>query len=90
MSKRSAALLTQALKLSAKERLELAEEILASVGPSASDADPASDEELAKELNRRHEEFLRDPSVGVPWDEVKRLTRIRVPRGGLISPTRGR
>jgi putative addiction module component (TIGR02574 family) len=35
---------------------------------------PESDQaeaELAAELDRRHAEFLRDPTVAIPWEEVK-------------------
>jgi putative addiction module component (TIGR02574 family) len=77
MSKRTAALLTEALKLSEKERATLAEGILESLDDCSSEIDSMSDEELTAELNRRHEEFLRDPSVGIPLDEVKRITRIK-------------
>jgi putative addiction module component (TIGR02574 family) len=77
MSKRTAALLAEAMKLSDKERAKLAEGILESLDNDTSDIDSMSDEEFTEELNRRHEEFLRDPSVGIPLDEVKRITRIK-------------
>ena len=35
-----------------------------------------SDEEFKAELDLRHEELMRDQSVGVPWEEVKQMTKI--------------
>jgi putative addiction module component (TIGR02574 family) len=75
MSERAATLLAEALKLSEEERVALADELYASLNDEP-DIDSMSDEEFARELERRHQEFLRDPSVGVPLEEVKRLTRI--------------
>jgi putative addiction module component (TIGR02574 family) len=77
MSKKSAALLAEALKLSRKERAKLAKELWESLDESPVDINLMSDEEFARELNRRHEEYLRDPSVAIPLEEVKRLTQIR-------------
>jgi putative addiction module component (TIGR02574 family) len=75
MSERVTALLTEALKLSEGERAALADQLYDSLD-AGSDIDSMTDEEFARELNRRHEECLRDPSVGVPLEEVKRLTKI--------------
>lgn len=75
MSERAATLLAEALKLSEEERAALADQLYESLDV-ASDVDSMTDEEFARELDRRHQEFLRDPSVGVPMDEVKRLTKI--------------
>jgi putative addiction module component (TIGR02574 family) len=75
MSERSTALLAEALKLSEDERAELADQLYASLDEEP-DIDSMSDEEFAQELERRHQEFVKDPSVGVPMEEVKRLTRI--------------
>jgi putative addiction module component (TIGR02574 family) len=73
MSDRAANLLAEALKLTEDERAELAEGLLESLdGPPPSDIDRMSDDEFAAELERRHQEFLSDPSVGIPWEEVKR------------------
>jgi putative addiction module component (TIGR02574 family) len=76
MSKRYTDLLTEALKLSEDERAELAHELLDSLAANPPDVDAVSEEEFKAELDRRHEEFLGDPSVGVPWEEVKRMTTI--------------
>ena len=40
--------------------------------PKYGDRATMTDEEFAAELERRHQEFLRDPSIGIPWEEVKR------------------
>ena len=77
MSERSAAILAEVLKLSNKERAEIVEEILLSLENQSSNVDSMTQGELAKELDRRHQEFLDDPSVAISMDEVKRLTRIR-------------
>jgi putative addiction module component (TIGR02574 family) len=76
MSKRSDALLAEVMKLSEGEKAELAEEILEGVDGRRANVDSMSEEAFAKELSRRHEEFLRNLSVGIPLDEVKRRTRI--------------
>jgi putative addiction module component (TIGR02574 family) len=76
MSERAATLLTEALKLPEEERAELANQLYASL-EGEPNINSMSDDEFAKELERRHQEYLRDPSVGVPLEEVKRLTRIK-------------
>jgi putative addiction module component (TIGR02574 family) len=58
-----------ALALPEADRALLAERLLESISP---EDDILSDEELAAELDRRHAEFLRDPSIGIPWEEVRR------------------
>jgi putative addiction module component (TIGR02574 family) len=75
MSERAATLLAEALKLSEEERAALADELYASLDGEP-DIDSISDEEFARELERRHQEYLRDPSVGIPMEEVKRLSRM--------------
>ena len=75
MSER-AALFTKALKLIGNRTCKLADELYESVDDVSPDIDSMSEKELERELNRRHEEFLRRSSVGVTLDEVKRITRI--------------
>ena len=36
------------------------------------DLEEMTEEEFAAELKRRWDEYQRDPSVGIPWSEVKR------------------
>jgi putative addiction module component (TIGR02574 family) len=71
MSERTASLLAAALQLSEEERAELVEGLLDSLGGPDSDIDRMTEEEFAAELDRRAEEFLRNPSVGIPWEQVK-------------------
>jgi putative addiction module component (TIGR02574 family) len=76
MSERTAALLSEAMKLSDLDREELAIELFESLDSDSSDINSMTEAEFQQELNRRHDEFLNDPGVGIPFDEVKRLTRI--------------
>ena len=75
MSEQAATLLAEALKLPEAERTALADQLYESVDPEP-DVDSMTDEEFKAELDRRHEEYLRDPSVAIPLEEVKRLTKI--------------
>jgi len=76
MSERVATLLAEALRLSEDERAELADQLYDSINGPPRDYEGMTEEEFKAELDRRHEEFLRDPSVGIPWEEVKRMTKI--------------
>jgi putative addiction module component (TIGR02574 family) len=72
MSEKVAELLKAALLLSPEERQELYECLEESLdAPDLHDG--LTEEEFIAELNRRHEEFLRDPSVAIPWEEVKKM-----------------
>jgi putative addiction module component (TIGR02574 family) len=69
----AALILAEALKLPAEERAALAEQLLDSVDDEAGKSvDEMTDEELGAELERRHQEYLRDPSVGIPWEVVRK------------------
>jgi putative addiction module component (TIGR02574 family) len=65
--------LDELLKLPTSERVELAMALWESVENSAEAqaAFPISDE-LKAELDRRAADHEKDPSSGVPWEEVKR------------------
>ena len=67
----SAELLDAALKLPPAEREELAERLLDSLDDGRS-VDDMTDDELKAELDRRHAESLADPSVLIPWEEVRK------------------
>ena len=70
MSDRFRAVLAAALGLPEQDRLALAEQLHQSL---RSDVGQAMDEEaFAAELDRRWTEFASDPSVAVPWSEVRR------------------
>jgi len=73
MSSRAAELLTDALKLPDADRAALTEQLLASFDPTPGEPDPADDAELLAELDRRAAELGRDPTAGLPWDQVKDL-----------------
>jgi putative addiction module component (TIGR02574 family) len=72
MSPRADELLAEVLRLPADEQGEFIERLLDAAGPPPSEIDRMTDDEFAAELERRHQEFLRDPSVGVPWEELKK------------------
>lgn len=63
------ALMSDILELSVAERLQLVEEIWDSIA-EAPDAFELT-EEQKKELDRRLEEYRKDPSIAIPWEEVK-------------------
>lgn len=72
MSTAVADLLAAAMKLSEEDRQELADRLLDSLDPDPTGINGMTDEEFEAELNRRAEELRRDPSAGIPWEEVKR------------------
>jgi putative addiction module component (TIGR02574 family) len=65
-------LLAAALALSPAEREELADCLWASLDPPDAFAD-MTEEQFVAELDRRAAELKSDPSVGVPWEEVRAL-----------------
>jgi putative addiction module component (TIGR02574 family) len=76
------ALLKEALKLPARDRADVAAELLASL-----DDEPSEDpEEVAKawaaEIERRGRRVLAGESAGVPWEEVRRRLEERLRRIG--------
>lgn len=62
-------ILKAALSLPEMQRVLLIDELVESLPP---DTGPYSDEEMLAELERRHAEFEKDPSIAIPWSEVKR------------------
>jgi putative addiction module component (TIGR02574 family) len=87
MTQRATEILTAALQLSEAERMELIEGLEESLDGPGLDTDDMTDEEFEAELNRRHEELMRDPSAGVPWEEVLRKTLAEFPDVGPIPPS---
>jgi putative addiction module component (TIGR02574 family) len=71
MSPRADQLLAEVLRLPAAEQEELIERLLDAAGPPPSAIDRMTDEEFAAELERRAEEARRDPSVLIPWEQVR-------------------
>jgi putative addiction module component (TIGR02574 family) len=68
MSNETQSILSAALALPEAERLWLVEHLMETLPP---DTDDRTDEEFAAEMDRRWEEFQRDPSSAIPWDQVK-------------------
>jgi putative addiction module component (TIGR02574 family) len=62
------ALLAELMELTPTERIELAEDLLESVGPG--DIPPLTAEQQ-QEIERRLAEHARDPSRASSWEEVK-------------------
>jgi len=60
-------------KLSRAERLQLVEDLWDSIVQE--DAEPPVSEEKRDELRRRKERFLKHPSSGRTWEEVKHHAR---------------
>ncbi len=71
----SPATLSELLKLSEAERIQLAQDLWDSI-PSASEALPLSAEQL-HEMEERLAEHLADPSSAIPADEARALLRER-------------
>jgi len=66
----TADLLTELLKLTPAERLQLAEDLWDSVAAKPEDLPPLTDIQRA-EIDRRLEDHRRDPSSAANWDEVR-------------------
>lgn len=64
-------ILSELLKLSPQDRIQIAEDLWDSL--DAKDL-PLTDEQAA-ELERRMAELERDPSIGIPWEDVKASLR---------------
>jgi putative addiction module component (TIGR02574 family) len=69
MSDRFEDILKAALSLPEMQRVLLIDELVESLPPETG---PYSDEEITAELERRWAEFEKDPSLAIPWSEVKR------------------
>ena len=61
-------ILQQALLLDKDERRNIAERLLETL---EGDDDTISDDEWAAELNRRAEEMRLDPTMGIPWEQLR-------------------
>jgi hypothetical protein len=83
--------LTAALALAKRDRVKLLNELADNLDPPEDDFDDAdgpvfstdgmSPKELMAELQRRHEEAMRDPSVMIPWEVVKREMEEEIAHG---------
>jgi putative addiction module component (TIGR02574 family) len=61
------------LRMSTPDKLRLIEDLWNSIAAEP-DQVPVPDE-LKEELDRRHEEFVRDPNSAVSWEEAKERIR---------------
>jgi putative addiction module component (TIGR02574 family) len=71
-------ILEQAKRLPVPERMKLAQEIWDSI-ESEPETVELSPEQRA-ELERRIEDFRRDPSGGIPWETIRNEALARNPR----------
>ncbi len=69
MSDQFESILKAALALPEMQRVLLIDELVESLPPETG---PYSEEEITVELERRWAEFEKDPSLAIPWSEVKR------------------
>jgi putative addiction module component (TIGR02574 family) len=70
----------EALKLSANERIRLAQELWDSIIPEAEnnpDLLPLTEAQI-RELERRLAEHERDPNSAVPWEDLRARLRARL------------
>jgi putative addiction module component (TIGR02574 family) len=69
MSPNASTLLNAAMALSEDERFAIAEALFSSL---PDDADALDDASFEQELLRRSEEMKNDPSICIPWSELKK------------------
>ena len=72
------ALLQEALKLSRRERADVAAELLASLDDELTESPQELEKAWAAEIERRARRVLAGESKGVPWDEVKERVERRL------------
>lgn len=58
-------------RLTAAERIELAQDLWDSLAPEEIDAELSLDEEQRAELDRRLNDLERHPESGIPWEQVR-------------------
>jgi putative addiction module component (TIGR02574 family) len=73
----AAEILKQIRDLSPVERRELVERVWSEFGSEVGNEDGALTAEQAAELDRRLDEFERDPNGGVAWEDVQAEARRR-------------
>ena len=57
------------LKLSVEEKLQLIEDLIASVNEEKDD----DEEELLSIAKERYEQYLKNPNAGISWEEAKKV-----------------
>jgi len=73
MSERATSLLAEVLTLSDEERAEIVDGLLDAEDGLSSDAGEITEAEFTAELDRRAEDYRRDPSAAVPWEHVQHM-----------------
>ena len=68
--------MAEALKLTEDERAELADQLYDSIDGPPGDYEEMTEEEFKAELDRRAEELRQYPERGIPWAEVRHMTKI--------------
>jgi len=56
------------MKLSVEEKLQLIEDLIASVNEEKDD----DEEELLSIAKERYEQYLKNPNAGISWDEFRK------------------
>jgi putative addiction module component (TIGR02574 family) len=75
---RTEALLHEVLKLSSRDRADVATELLASLDDEPSEDPAVVEKAWGAEIERRARRALAGESPAVPWDEVKQDLRDRL------------
>lgn len=75
MESQTQALASAVLKLTPEQRWELLDTIWESLAPTPGLT--LSDAQL-RELKRRHEEYLADPSIAIPWEDAREAIRAEI------------
>jgi putative addiction module component (TIGR02574 family) len=75
---RTEALLQEVLKLSLRDRADVATELLASLDDAPSEDPAVVEKAWGAEIERRARRALAGESAAIPWDEVKRNLRDRL------------
>lgn len=73
MSTAVSELLTAAMKLGESERNELAERLWDTLDGPSFPTDDLTEEEFEREILRRREEALNDPSSLMTWEQVRAM-----------------
>ena len=81
MTKAAEQVLEQAMRLDPADRAELVDRLYGLDDSAAGPKEPGYGEAWAAELRERQAEFERDPSVGVPWQDVVARLRSTAGRG---------
>jgi putative addiction module component (TIGR02574 family) len=74
MSPTAASVMESALSLSDVDRAAIADALLSSLPEESEEFAELSDEEFARELQRRSDEMKNDPTASIPWSQLRKMT----------------